>query len=150
MSITPDDIVFWQWGLLRLNATIVLTWIVMIVLTLISWLVTRRLSAGSQFARWQNALEVLVTGIHDQIHEVSGQEAGLGQPEPQTKHGAREKVQAEQSKQADEKRRAIDRLHRFFHSEEGAVYRETRYQQHDHNRQSQRTDLTQKSSHVFL
>lgn len=41
MIISPDGIVFWQWGIFSLNATIVFTWLVMGLLTLISWLVTR-------------------------------------------------------------------------------------------------------------
>ncbi|MGD8999618.1 MAG: F0F1 ATP synthase subunit A [Granulosicoccaceae bacterium] len=76
MTISPDDILFWQWGLLRVNATIVFTWLVMALLTLISWLVTRRLSTGPEISRWQNLLEVLVTGIHDQIRDVTHRDPG--------------------------------------------------------------------------
>lgn len=76
MMINPDAIVFWQWGMVSLNATIVFTWVVMALLTLISWLVTRNLSTGTDFSRWQNLLEVLVTGIHDQIKEISQQQPG--------------------------------------------------------------------------
>lgn len=76
MTISPDSMIFWQWGLLSLNATIVFTWLVMALLTLISWLVTRRLSTGTSISRWQNFLEVLVTGIRDQIKEVSHQQPG--------------------------------------------------------------------------
>ena len=36
MTISPDDIIFWQWEMFSLNATIVFTWLVMAVLTLIS------------------------------------------------------------------------------------------------------------------
>lgn len=74
MNISPDDIVFWQWGAFSLNATIVLTWLVMALLTVSSWLITRRLSAEPEFSRWQNLLEVLVTGIRDQIRQVSRQD----------------------------------------------------------------------------
>ncbi|HNP26261.1 MAG TPA: F0F1 ATP synthase subunit A [Nitrosomonas sp.] len=73
MTISPDDIVFWQWGLFSLNATIVFTWVVMALLTLISWLVMRRLSTETKISRWQNLLEVLVSGIRDQIREVGHQ-----------------------------------------------------------------------------
>lgn len=76
MTISPDSMIFWQWGLLSLNATIVFTWLVMALLTLISWLVTRRFSTGTKISRWQNLLEVLVTGIRDQIKEVSHQQPG--------------------------------------------------------------------------
>ncbi len=76
MTISPDDIIFWQWGILSINATILFTWLIMALLTLISWLVTRQLSTGKEISRWQNLLEVLVTGIHDQIWEVSHQQPG--------------------------------------------------------------------------
>jgi len=76
MIISPDGIVFWQWGIFSLNATIVFTWLVMGLLTLISWLVTRGLSTGTEISRWQNLLEVLVTGINDQILQVSHQDPG--------------------------------------------------------------------------
>ena len=42
----------------------------MFVLTFGSWLVTRRLSKGLDRSRWQNLLEIIVTGIVDQIAEV--------------------------------------------------------------------------------
>ncbi|MEA1889356.1 MAG: F0F1 ATP synthase subunit A [Pseudomonadota bacterium] len=76
MTISPDAIVFWQWGAFSFNATIVFTWLVMVLLTLVSWLITRRLSTGTNISRWQNLLEVLVTGISDQIQEVSHQQPG--------------------------------------------------------------------------
>jgi F-type H+-transporting ATPase subunit a len=76
MTISPDSIVFFQWGAFSLNATIVFTWLVIALLTLVSWLVTRRLTTSTEMSRWQNLLEVLVTGIRDQIREVSQQEPG--------------------------------------------------------------------------
>ncbi len=76
MTISPDDVIFWQWGKLSFNATILFTWLVMALLTLISWLVTRRLSASTEISNWQNLLEVIVTGIRDQIQEVSHQQPG--------------------------------------------------------------------------
>jgi F-type H+-transporting ATPase subunit a len=76
MEITPDNIVFWQWGAVRLNATIVFTWIVMALMTLISWLVTRNLTSSPQISRGQNVLEVIVSMTRDQIRSVSQQEPG--------------------------------------------------------------------------
>ncbi len=76
MRISPDAIVFFQWGPVSLNATIVFTWCVMALMVLGSWLVTRRLSAETRLSRWQNLLEVLVTGIRDEIREISGQDSG--------------------------------------------------------------------------
>jgi len=80
MTINPDTVVFWQLGWLPVNATIIFTWLVMALLVLGSWLVTRRLSTDTKLSRWQNLLEVIVTGIRDQIEEVSHQKAGAYLP----------------------------------------------------------------------
>ena len=76
MTISPDALVVWQWGPLAINATLLFTWLVMGLLTLTAWLVTRRLSSETTLSRWQNLLEILVTGINDQIRQVSHQEPG--------------------------------------------------------------------------
>ncbi len=74
MKISPDAIVLWQWGPLRLNATIIFTWGVMALMVFGSWLVTRKLTTETTMSRWQNLLEVLVMGIKDQIGEIGRQE----------------------------------------------------------------------------
>lgn len=76
MTVSPDNIVLWQWGFFSLNATILYTWLVMALLTIGSWLITRRLSSGTDISHWQNLLEVLVTGMRDQIREVSRRDPG--------------------------------------------------------------------------
>jgi F-type H+-transporting ATPase subunit a len=75
MHISPDQTIFWQYGFFKLNATILFTWALMIVLAVGSRLVTRKLSTGLERSRWQNLLEILVTGIEKQIEEV-----GLSEP----------------------------------------------------------------------
>ena len=71
MHITPDHIVLWERGPLHLNATILFTWTVMLLLTLVSWLVTRRLAApGQPRSRWQSGLEVIVELVRDQIRQI--------------------------------------------------------------------------------
>jgi F-type H+-transporting ATPase subunit a len=75
MHISPDQTIFWQYGFFKLNATILFTWALMMVLAVGSWLVTRKLSTGLDRSRWQNLLEILVTGIEKQIEEV-----GLSEP----------------------------------------------------------------------
>jgi F-type H+-transporting ATPase subunit a len=76
MHLTPDEIIFWQSGFLKLNATIVFTWGLMFVLVVGSILTTRKLSTGLKRSRWQNLLEIVVTGIDKQIEGV-----GLSQPQ---------------------------------------------------------------------
>ena len=63
MHLSPDQMIFWQHGFLKLNATIVFTWALMLVLAVGSRLITRKLSTGLERSRWQNLLEIVVTGI---------------------------------------------------------------------------------------
>jgi F-type H+-transporting ATPase subunit a len=76
MHLSPDQIIFWQLGFFKLNATIAFTWGLMLVLAGGSRLITRNLSTGLDRSRWQNLLEIVVTGIEKQIEDV-----GLSQPE---------------------------------------------------------------------
>ena len=72
-TITPDQVVFWRWGFVVLNSTICYTWGVMVLLTVGSWLITRRLSTDTKFSRWQNLLEIIVVFVQDQIREITNQ-----------------------------------------------------------------------------
>lgn len=76
MRLSPDDIELLRVGPISLNGTIVVTWAVMALMVVTAALVTRRLDTGTSMSRWQNLLEVLVTGMRDQIEEVSRQDAG--------------------------------------------------------------------------
>lgn len=76
MHLSPDERIFWACGFVKLDATIVFTWGLMFVLAVGSWLITRRLSTDLERSRWQNLLEIVVTGIGTQIREV-----GLRKPE---------------------------------------------------------------------
>ncbi len=75
MHLSPDQIIFWQYGIFVLNATILFTWCLMLVLVVGSKLITRKLSTDMHRSRWQNLLEIVVTGIVQQIEE-----AGLAEP----------------------------------------------------------------------
>ena len=76
MRLSPDQLIFWQHGFFKLNGTIVFTWGLMLVLAVGSKLITRRLSTDLKRTRWQNLLEIVVTGIEKQIEDV-----GLKHPE---------------------------------------------------------------------
>jgi F-type H+-transporting ATPase subunit a len=76
MRLSPDQLIFWQYGVFKLNGTIVFTWGLMLVLALGSKLITRKLSTELKRSRWQNLLEIVVTSIERQIEEV-----GLPHPE---------------------------------------------------------------------
>src|SRR5664279_3717401 len=70
MRLSPDEMIFWQHGFLKLNGTIVFTWGLMFVLAIGSKLITRNLSTELKRSRWQNLLEIVVTGIEKQIEDV--------------------------------------------------------------------------------
>ncbi len=70
MQLSPDEVIFWQYGFLKLNATIVFTWLLMLVLAVGSKLITRKISTGLTRSRWQNLLEIVVTLTEKQIEEV--------------------------------------------------------------------------------
>jgi F-type H+-transporting ATPase subunit a len=76
IQISPDQVVLGVWGPFRLSATIVYTWIVMAVLVLGAYVATRGVSATLRPGRWQNLLEVLVSGMRDQIRDVSQHDPG--------------------------------------------------------------------------
>jgi len=76
MRLSPDAIIFWQYGFFKLNATIAFTWGLMLVLAMGAKLITGKLSIGLKRARWQNVLEIIVIAIEEQIEDV-----GLSQPQ---------------------------------------------------------------------
>ena len=76
MRLSPDEIIFWQFGFIKLNATIVITWILMMVMAVGAKIITRKISSDMRVSRWQNLLEVIVTSIKKQIEDI-----GLSQAE---------------------------------------------------------------------
>jgi F-type H+-transporting ATPase subunit a len=70
VRLSPDQMIFWQHGFLKLNGTIVFTWGLMFVMVVGSRLVTRKLSTDIRRSRWQNLLEIVVTAIEKQIEDV--------------------------------------------------------------------------------
>lgn len=75
MHLSPDEIIFWRHGFFKLNATIVFTWGLMLLMSVGAKLITRNLAADHKRTRWQNLVAIVVTGTLKQIEEV-----GLGQP----------------------------------------------------------------------
>jgi F-type H+-transporting ATPase subunit a len=70
MRISPDDVVLFEYGFVKLNATIVTTWAVMLFMVIGSIIITRKLVISSKISRWQSILEMIVIGIKKQIEEV--------------------------------------------------------------------------------
>jgi F-type H+-transporting ATPase subunit a len=76
MTISPDHITFLQWGSFSLNATLAYTWVVMAILVLGSWIITRNMSSGIPVSRWQSFLETLVSTLNSQIRKTIGENPG--------------------------------------------------------------------------
>lgn len=76
MNITPDAITLFRYGFIHLNVTILMTWLVMIVLVIFSWLVTRRIAKRKASSRLETMLEVIVEFIYRQLQDI-----GLAKPE---------------------------------------------------------------------
>jgi F-type H+-transporting ATPase subunit a len=76
VQLSPDEIIIWSIGPVTLNATVVFSWVVMVLLVGGSWLATRNLSEGPRISRWQNVMETVVVFIRNQIRDVTQQEPG--------------------------------------------------------------------------
>jgi F-type H+-transporting ATPase subunit a len=70
MDISPDGWIFWRWGPVVLNGTILFTWGLMALLVLGSWLVTRKITTGRDVSRWQLFLETVVSYIRKEIENI--------------------------------------------------------------------------------
>lgn len=70
MNLTPDQTVFWSYGFVTINLTIVTTWAIMLFMFIGARLITRKLKTTQKISRWQCILEMIVTGINEQIKEV--------------------------------------------------------------------------------
>ncbi len=67
------SIVVFHLGPVAITRPVVTTWVIMLVLTVVCWFVTRRLALHPD--RRQIVLELLVTGIAQQIEDVIGKDA---------------------------------------------------------------------------
>jgi F-type H+-transporting ATPase subunit a len=75
MRLSPDQKIFWQYGFINLNLTIVTTWALIIILAVGAKLITRNLKSEIKTTRRQAILEMLVIGMRDQIKQI-----GLNKP----------------------------------------------------------------------
>jgi len=76
MRLSPDQTIFWHSSIFIINLTIITTWVLIFVMVVASWLITRRLKTDMRISRWQCILEMLVVGMKGQITEI-----GLKKPE---------------------------------------------------------------------
>lgn len=76
MRLSPDDWIFWEYGVVKLNATIVFTWLIMFIMVMGAVLITRKLKRGIKISGWQCVLEIIILQIQQQIKEI-----GMAKPE---------------------------------------------------------------------
>ena len=69
MHLSPDEIIYWQYGVIKMSATLVFTWVIMAILVVSAYFITRNLNKKNHRSRWQNALEIIVITINDQISD---------------------------------------------------------------------------------
>ncbi len=70
MNITPDQIVLWQSGFFKVNATLLFTWIIMAIIIAVAIALRLVLTHEKNTGRLQNFFEVLITGIKDQVEKM--------------------------------------------------------------------------------
>jgi len=76
MHLSPDQTVLWEYSFIQINLTLVTTWAIILLMTVAFWLITRNLKTELRISRWQCILEMIVTGMKDQIKDI-----GLSKPE---------------------------------------------------------------------
>lgn len=74
MELSPDALVLARVGPVVVNATLVFSWAVMVLLAGGVWLITRRARVLPGPRRWQSLLELAVRTVRRQIAEATGQD----------------------------------------------------------------------------
>ncbi|MFA6118565.1 MAG: F0F1 ATP synthase subunit A [Parachlamydiales bacterium] len=77
MKINPDEIIFFSFYFIKINATILFTWLVMIFLVLMFGIVTRKLKVEKNISRWQLFLEALTEYVQNEIKQITNQKKGI-------------------------------------------------------------------------
>ncbi len=80
VEISPDEVVFWQWGFVSINETLVFTWAVMALLVFLAWLSTRRLAVNPPISRTQTLVETVIGYMKSQIKEIAQMDLDLYLP----------------------------------------------------------------------
>lgn len=75
MILDPSSIVYFEWGFVRITATLVFTWLTMLLLVVGSYLITRSIKGGTEVSRGQHALEAILQIMKSQIEQVSRRDA---------------------------------------------------------------------------
>lgn len=76
MRLSPDELIFWEYGFVKINATILFTWVLMLLLSVSAIVISRKMHVGKKRSKWQTLLEILVIAVKKQIQDI-----GLPNPE---------------------------------------------------------------------
>lgn len=71
MNISTDELVFWRYGFININATILYTWIVMAILVVLAYITKRSIVNHKVIGKTENFFELLTDIIKDQIKSVT-------------------------------------------------------------------------------
>lgn len=69
MEFNIDNNIFWQEGFLKVNATLVNSWVVMLLLVAAAWMISRKMTSGIQIQRGQAFIESFVVYVREQIEQ---------------------------------------------------------------------------------
>jgi len=70
MELSPDAIVYWEYGPLALNATVLFTWFNILLLAAGARLISRFPSQDREVGRWHTILEVIVESMVKHIEDI--------------------------------------------------------------------------------
>ncbi|WP_028829600.1 F0F1 ATP synthase subunit A [Proteocatella sphenisci] len=70
MSIDPSSIIYFENGFVRITATLVFSWITMIIIAVFAFFITRKLKTENKIMMNQNLAELIVVAISSQIKDI--------------------------------------------------------------------------------
>lgn len=70
MEITPDTQIFWEYGFVKINLTILTTWVLMIFIVLFSMLLTKKFKNTGSYSQFYVSIEMILTFITKQLSDI--------------------------------------------------------------------------------
>lgn len=70
MHLSPDDIIYYRLGDIRISATLVYTWLILFILSVFSLIVYRKIDSAHVPSKLQSIFEVIVLSLKEQIEEM--------------------------------------------------------------------------------
>ncbi len=73
MNITPDVVIYFKYGFAKINATILMTWLVMALLGVSSWIFSRKIRQSKEISKTEMTIEIVLEYILKQLKEIGFQ-----------------------------------------------------------------------------